>query len=109
MASPTYSGNPGPGPSLTVIDAQNCAGENWFSDYGYREAISLRVSKAHNFTKSDVHIIVGEGVPSAVATYDSAPLGSLYLNSLGGNAESSYMKEATGATGWAPITCGAQA
>ena len=71
--------------------------------FGYENFVAFRRGTVN------VHLIVSDAAPTAVTTFDSAPRGSLCLNVAGGNDTTLFVKEATGATGWAPVTTGAAA
>ena len=105
MAEPTFSGTPGVGPAIRIDDSENTSGAqiDMVTTYGYRSAIRLVRAKPNNGTLQEAHIILGEGIPSAVDTYDSAPLGSMYINLTGGDGTCLYLKEVAGAEGWAPV------
>jgi len=104
MAEPTFLKRVSRGITAWLGGSVKGTGEDVLTTYGYQNYVPLK-DKAGN----EVHLILGTGAPSAAATYDSAPLGSLYLNYAGGDGTCGYFKEATGATGWAPITTGSQA
>jgi hypothetical protein len=99
MAEPTFTMGVGNGRTLELMDAVNSAGEDVLTVWGYQNFITL-MDKAGN----DAHIIFGTGAPSADATYDLAPLASLYLNYGGGDGTCAYFHEAVSASGWAAVT-----
>ena len=104
MAEPTFPGGVGSSKTVFTEDSRTSQGEDEITNHGYQNFIALS-DKAGN----EVHIILGTGVPSAVTTYDTAPLGSLYINYAGGDGTSLYVKEAAeaaGVSGWAPVTTG---
>ena len=72
-------------------------------EFGYESFISVRRGTAN------IHIIISDAAPTGVTTFDSAPVGSLCLNVAGGDDTTLFVKEATGATGWAPVTTAAGA
>jgi len=111
MAEPTFSGTPGNGPAVTLLDATNTSGaaDDLYTDHGYRCAVIHRITKPNDNTYKEYHDIMGEGAPSAVATYDDAPLGSVYHNLSGGDGVCMYLKESAGAIGWAAVTTGSEA
>lgn len=104
MAEPTFQGGVGRSKTLYTEDARTSQGEDEVTNHGYQNFIALR-DKAGN----EVHIILGTGVPSTPTTYDTAPLGSLYINYAGGDGTSLYVKElaeAAGVSGWAAVSTG---
>jgi len=68
-----------------------------FGIYGYVNFIELRSGSMKT------HIIIGNVIPSASATWDSAPISSLWLNTSGTTNTCIYIKEVSGTAGWAPI------
>jgi len=75
-----------------------------FGIFGYSNYSELKSSSGEV-----AHIILSDETPAAIATYDLAPVGSLLINTAGGNDTTFFIKEATGATGWAAATTGAGA
>jgi len=69
--------------------------------FGYRNMLKIKRGS------DEVHIILADATPIGVATFDSAPVGSFLLSSVGGDDATAFLKEATGATGWAAITTAA--
>lgn len=104
MAEPTYTGTVGRGLQVGIREKRSSNGIDDLTVYSYQNFLELR-DTAGNV----IHIILGTGVPSDVATYDNAPLASIYINYAGGDGTCMYLKEAAGASGWAPVTTGAQA
>ena len=80
MADPTYFGVPGQGPKVTLIDANLGQGEsNFFDTYGYRNAVIWRWAPS-DASVTEAHHIWGTGSPNTDATYDGAPVGSIYTD-----------------------------
>jgi len=91
MAEPTYTGNPGVGPSILIIDAKIGNAEDIYNTYGFRTAIIKRIAHpcdaAMTFQGNNVSSlrlewleIYGTGSPNDVDTYDGAAGGSLYID-----------------------------
>jgi len=82
-----------------LILVNNISDEIGFKEtYGYENALILRRGS------KEIHIILGDTVPTGITTYDSAPVGSLFLNSGGGDDTTGYLKDTSAAAGWAAIT-----
>lgn len=69
-------------------------------EFSYENFVSIRRGTVN------VHWIIGDSTPIGVTTWDNAPLGSIFTNSAGGDDATFFIKEATGATGWAAATTG---
>jgi len=98
----------GKGQTTSVQDKVTNQGRDANAAYGYQQFIALY--DANSGTQA--HIILGSGVPSDVTTYDDAPLGSLYINTDGGNGVCLYVKESVednGNAGWAAVETGTEA
>lgn len=104
MAEPTFSEGVGRSNTVMIPDSSIQQGVDVLTVYGYQNYVPLRSKSGAEF-----HIILGTGAPSDDATYDSAPLASIYINLSGGDGVCMYLKEAVGGTGWAPVTTGSQA
>lgn len=77
--------------------------QNSFDIFGYTNFREVRTSGGLKF-----HEIYADESPIGITTYDSAPVGSRLYSSAGGNDLTMFIKEASGATGWAAVTTGAQ-
>lgn len=92
--------------SLKIEDNLAFHQEDKIGIFGYTNFIELKDNAA---TANKIHLIVSDETPAAITTYDLAPVGSLLFNTAGGDDTTLHVKEATGATGWAPVTTGAGA
>jgi len=68
--------------------------------FGYRNMLKIKRGS------DEVHVILADATPQSSTVYDSAPAGSLLLNSGGGDDTTAFLKEGSGATAWAAITTG---
>lgn len=105
MAEPTFTGNPGRGPTVYIIDANTSAGEDLLTAYGFQNCIIYRF-KDCDLNVSEVLKIFGTGGPHDDDTYDDAPRGSEYTDVDGSNDSVLFLRTAAAGQGanWAPVT-----